>query len=117
VILVDTSVWVDHLRRGNDELRRLLIDERVLCQPFVVGELTCGQLTDRAEILTRLQALPQASCVEHQEALAFLEMHRLAGTGLGWVDVNVLASAALSGASLWTFDRSLMKAARKLGLS
>jgi len=117
VILVDTSVWVDHLRRGNDDLRRLLVDEQVLCHPFVVGELACGRLTDRAEILTRLQALPQASAVEHREALAFLEMHRLMGTGLGWVDVNLLASATLAPASFWSFDRSLMAAARKLRLS
>ena len=117
MILVDTSVWVDHLRRGNDELGRLLVDEQVLCHPFVVGELACGRFTDRAEILTRLQALPQASTVEHQEALAFLEMHRLVGSGLGWVDVNLLASATLSAASFWTFDRSLMGAAKRLGLS
>jgi predicted nucleic acid-binding protein len=117
VILVDTSVWVDHLRRGNDDLGRLLVDEQVLCHPFVVGELACGRLSDRAEILARLQALPQANSVEHQEALAFVEMHRLIGAGLGWVDVNLLASATLSAASLWSFDRSLMGAARRLGLS
>ena len=77
---------------------------------FVVGELACGRLTDRAEILARLQALPQARSVEHQEALAFVEIHRLMGAGLGWVDVNLLASATLSAASLWSFDRNLMKA-------
>lgn len=117
MILVDTSVWVDHLRRGNHDLGRLLIDEQVLCHPFVVGELACGRLSDRAEILSQLQALPQAGSVGHQEALAFVEMHRLMGAGLGWVDVNLLASAALSAASLWSFDRSLMTAAKRLGLS
>jgi len=117
MILVDTSVWVDHLRRGNDDLGRLLVDEQVLCHPFVVGELACGRLTDRAEILARLQALPQARSVEHQEALAFVEMHRLMGAGLGWVDANLLASATLSAASVWSLDRRLMTAARRLGLS
>jgi predicted nucleic acid-binding protein len=116
MILVDTSVWVDHLCRGNDDLRSLLVGEQVLCHPFVVGELACGWLTDRAEILLRLQALPQATSVEHREALAFVEMHRLIGAGLGWVDINLLASATLSAASLWSFDRSLMGAARRLGL-
>ena len=117
MILVDTSVWVDHLRRGNDDLGRLLVDEQVLCHPFVVGELTCGRLTDRAEILARLQALPKARSVEYQEALAFVEMHRLMGAGLGWVDAHLLASATLSAASLWSFDRNLTKAARRLELS
>jgi predicted nucleic acid-binding protein len=117
MILVDTSVWVDHLRRSNDDLSRLLVEEQVLCHPFVVGELACGRLTDREEILPRLQALPQARSVEHQEALAFLEMQRLMGAGLGWVEVHLLASATLSAASLWSFDRNLMKAARRLGLS
>jgi predicted nucleic acid-binding protein len=117
MILVDTSVWVDHLRRGNHDLRRLLVDEQVLCHPFVVGELACGRLTHREEILTWLQALPQARTVEHQEALAFVGMHRLAGAGLGWVDVHLLASAALSAASLWSFDRKLAKVAVRLGLS
>jgi predicted nucleic acid-binding protein len=117
MILVDTSVWVDHLRRGNDELAKLLVDDRVLCHPFVVGELACGRLTDREEILGRLQALPQARGVEHREALHFIDMHRLAGVGLGWVDVNLIASAVLSAAALWSFDRGLTTAARRLGLA
>ena len=96
MILVDTSVWVDHMRRGDEGLANLLVDEQVLCHPFVVGELACGRLTHRAEVLARLRALPQAPGVEHQEALAFVETHRLIGIRLGWIDVNLLASAALS---------------------
>ena len=114
---MDTSVWVDHLRRGNDELAKLLVDDQVLCHPLVVGELACGRLTDREEILARLQALPQALAVEYREALRFIDMHRLMGAGLGWVDVNLLASAALSAAALWSFDRSLVTAVRRLGLA
>jgi predicted nucleic acid-binding protein len=117
MILVDTSVWVDHLRRGNDELAQLLVDQRVLCHPYVVGELACGRLTDRAEILGRLQALPQVRAVEHQEALDFVAMHRLMGVGLGWVDVNLLASAVLSRAAFWSLDRNLVRAATRLRLS
>ena len=117
MILVDTSVWVDHLRRGNDELAQLLVEQQVLCHPFVVGELACGRLTDRAEILARLQALPRPRTVEHQEALDFVTLRRLMGVGLGWVDVHLLASAILSGASLWSLDRNLVRAAARLGLS
>lgn len=112
VILVDTSVWIDHLRRGNERLKEALRDEGVLCHPFVIGELACGHLTKRHEILSLLRALPQAHEVEHEEAIAFLEAHRLSGAGLGWIDVHLLASAVLSGARLWTLDARLKAAAR-----
>jgi predicted nucleic acid-binding protein len=115
MILADTSVWVDHLQRRNAELAALLVDEHVLCHPFVVGELACGRLRNRREILALLHALPQAHTVEHDEALEFIEIHQLMGTGLGWVDVHLLAAAALVRAKLWTFDRRLMNAAKRLG--
>jgi len=107
VILVDTSVWVDHLRRGNDALAALLHEERVLCHPFVVGELACGRLHRRAELLDLLGRLPAAPLVSHGETLAFVEGRRLMGRGLGWVDVHLLASASLARRPLWTLDRSL----------
>lgn len=115
--LVDTSVWVDHLRRGNVRLASLLRNERVLCHPFVTGELACGRLRNRRELLGLLHSLPQARTVDHREALHFIDTHRLAGGGLGWVDVHVLASAVLSGASLWTLDRALLRAARSFGMA
>ena len=114
--LVDTSVWVDHLRRGNVRLARLLAGAQVLCHPFIVGEITCGRLTDRREILGLLAALPHGPEIEHGEALAFLERHQLAGSGLGWIDVHLLASAALARASLWTLDRALAAAAAEVRL-
>jgi predicted nucleic acid-binding protein len=83
MILVDTSVWIEHLREGNDRLKTLLFDEQVLCHPFVVGELACGTLEKRGEILSMLKALPQAHLLEHEEVLAFLEARRLYGRGIG----------------------------------
>jgi predicted nucleic acid-binding protein len=111
VILVDTSVWIEHFRRGVPTLVRALDDGAVLTHPFVIGEITCGRLGDRAEILDYLGLLPQAVLAEHDEALALLERRELAGQGLGWVDVHLLASARLSGARLWTLDRTLQRAA------
>jgi predicted nucleic acid-binding protein len=116
VILVDTSVWVDHLRRGNDTLAALLHEAQVLCHPLVVGELACGGLHRRVEILELLGRLPAAPMVSHSETLAFVEGRRLMGRGLGWVDVHLLASATLSGQPLWTLDRSLAATAGTINL-
>ena len=111
--LVDTSVWVDHLRRGNNELRSLLETGDVLCHPFVIGELACGSVANRAQIIALLEALPTAPLAEHEEVMHFLQQNRLCGQGLGWIDMHLLASASLSRAKLWTFDRALNKAAEK----
>lgn len=117
MILADTSVWVDHLRRGDATLSALLDEGTVLCHPFVIGELACGQLRKRQEILGLLAALPQASVAEHDELLALLERQRLFGRGLGWVDVHLLASTRLSSCRLWTKDKALLGAARTLRLA
>ena len=117
MILVDTSVWVDHLRVADRRLAGLLQDEAVLCHPFVVGELGCGALRRRSEILGLLRNLPEAPVVEHDEVLAFVEAHALMASGLGWVDVHLLASATLAGERLWTRDRKLANAARRLGVA
>lgn len=113
-VLVDTSVWVDHLRGDNQQLVDLLENGRVLCHPDVIGEIACGNLHNRAEILELLNALPQATAVTFSEALTFLEVHHLYGRGLGWVDTQLLASARVSGCPLWTLDRRLAKAAAEL---
>ena len=115
--LVDTSVWVDHLRRRNAALATLLDGGEAMCHPFVVGELACGTLRNRGEILRLLRHLPQAPIVEHDEVLAFVETHRLAGAGVGWVDVHLLAAAVLARAALWTLDRALGRAATRLGIA
>ena len=117
MVLVDTSVWVDHLRRGNDLLEELLLDGQVACHSFVIGELACGNMKNRSEILALLQALPKVGTVNLAEFLYFIEHHHLGGTGIGFVDVHLLASAQLSGFPLWTNDKRLGEAACKLKIS
>lgn len=114
MILVDTSVWIEHLRRGSERLKSLLYNEQVLGHPLVVGELACGALHNREEILSTLRALPEAGVAEQEEVLHFLEARRLYGRGLGWVDVNLLASTLLTGCTLWTLDKALRRAAAAL---
>jgi len=114
VILVDTSVWIDHLRRGNERLRDLLEEGSVLCHPFVVGELACGHLKNRDEILALLDALPEARVADQHEVLHVIHRHRLYARRLGWVDAHLLASALLNRSRLWTLDKPLNKAARAL---
>ncbi|MGA2331013.1 MAG: type II toxin-antitoxin system VapC family toxin [Syntrophales bacterium] len=111
MVLVDTSVWVRHLREAQSELVDLLNNGEVACHSFIVGELACGNLRNRATLLALLEALPMASLVEHEEVLAFIENHDLMGKGLGYIDVHILASAVLTGLPLWTLDRKLAKAA------
>jgi predicted nucleic acid-binding protein len=117
LILADTSVWVEHLRRGSSRLGSLLRDGLVMVHPFVVGELALGRLKNRAEILGLLGQIPGAAPASHEEVLELVERHELAGSGIGWVDVHLLASAALSRVSLWTLDRRLALVARRLSLS
>jgi len=116
MILVDTSVWIEHFRAGSDRLKTLLFDEQVLCHPFVVGELSCGSLQKRGEILSMLKALPEAHLLEHDEVLSFIETRRLYGRGIGWVDAHLLASTLLTGCVIWTFDKPLRRAAAALNL-
>ncbi len=117
MILVDTSIWVDHLRRGLPDLTELLEGGEVLCHPFVIGEIALGQLQRRTEILGLLAALPSAPEASHDEVLDFVGSHRLAARGIGWVDAHLLASASLATARLWSADRRLTAAARSLELA
>jgi hypothetical protein len=114
MVLVDTSVWVSHLREGNAGLAALLNHGEVLCHPFIVGELACGNLKDRAVIISYLEFLPMGVTAQHEEVLAFIEDNHLMGKGLGYVDVHLLVSAILTGASLWTFDKRLAQVAASL---
>ena len=116
MVLVDTSVWVSHLRKGNPRLALLLNDGDVVCHPFIIGELSCGNLRNRFEILSLLHSLPIVGQAEHEEVLQFVENNDLMGRGLGYVDVHLLASAVLSGVSIWTLDRKLQAASSKLGV-
>ena len=97
MILVDTSIWVDHFRSGNARLQSLLLTEQVACHPFVVGELACGNLHRRDEVLRLLSDLPMGDVVPDAEVLALLERRRLFGRGIGWVDAHLLASALTAG--------------------
>ena len=116
MVLVDTSVWIDHLRNGNARLKRLLLSETVVCHSFVIGELACGNLVNRGEVLSLLQALPCLPLADGNEVLHFIEERRLMGRGIGLVDIHLLASAALGGAFLWSLDKRLQKAAQDLEL-
>lgn len=113
-MLVDTSVWIDHFRKGNAELGEALELGEVLCHPFVIGELACGNLARRHEVLGWLAALPQAPEATDAEVLVLVESQRLMGRGLGWVDVHLLASVRLAKTELWTLDKRLSAAARDL---
>lgn len=117
MILVDTSVWVAHLREGIRGLEALLDEGDVMCHPFIIGELACGNLEKRAEILSLLQALPMAAHAEHEEVMHFIESHGLMGKGLGYIDMHLLASAMLTKVPLWTLDKKLNEISSKLGLS
>ena len=114
MILVDTSVWIDHLRNGNKELEKLLNDEDVVCHPFIIGELACGNLKNRKEILSLLQSLTTIDTVDNNELLSFIDNHKLAGTGLGLIDVYLLSSAMLNNVLLWTLDKTLKHEAGRL---
>ena len=107
MVLVDTSVWVSHLREGNAELADLLDNGEVVSHPFIVGELACGNLKNRALILSLLESLPTSIEAEHEEVLAFIERNGLMGKGLGYVDAHLITSAVLSEISLWTLDKHL----------
>jgi predicted nucleic acid-binding protein len=117
MVLVDTSVWIAHFKKGNRRLVELLSNGEVACHPFIIGELACGRLKNRAEILSLMQALSTVPMAEHEEILRFIEAHDLTGMGIGLVDVHLLASALLTGIPLWTYDRKLKTTAKKFGIS
>ena len=118
MILVDTSVWVDHLRSNEPRLAQLLLQNQVLCHPFVRGELALGNLKQRNPILAALDNLPQAPMVFTQEVNFYIESHHLFGLGIGYIDAHLLASTQLTGnARLWTRDKRLLIVAAKLGLA
>ena len=117
MILVDTSVWINHFREGDSELVALLNVGSVSCHPFIIGELACGNLKDRGNLLSLLAALPAAVTAETGEVLRFIEMHKFMGKGLGYIDMHLLVSAALSSTPIWTRDRRLATCAANLNLS
>ncbi len=116
MVLVDTSVWVDHFRRGEIGLAPLLNDGQVICHPFVIGELACGNLKGRSQILSLLNTLPMAHLADHEEVMHVIDKYRLMGKGLGYIDMHLLASAMLTTVPLWSLDKRLNSVATTLGI-
>lgn len=117
MILVDTSVWIDHLHAGNEALARVLEAGAVLGHPWVIGELALGRLSRRAEVLRLLGGLPQATAATETEVLGLIEREALSGSGIGYVDAQLLAAGRLTSARLWTGDRRLATVAARLGIA
>lgn len=118
MILVDTSIWIDHWRCSDERLMRLLEAGQVLAHPFVVGELALSNLLHRQQVLTALQDLPQATMATDAEVLGLIEQATLAGSGIGYIDAHLLAAVRLTpGAQLWTRDKRLLLAGVRLGLA
>jgi predicted nucleic acid-binding protein len=117
MILVDTSVWIDHLRQGDSSLKQLLAQAQVMCHPMVVGELACGNLKSRSMVLALLADLPSVTVASEAEVLGFIQAQSLFGLGIGYVDVHLCASAKLHGIQLWTRDKRLQAVAARLGLA
>lgn len=117
MVLVDTSLWVEHLRHGHRDLASSLQKAEVVCHRFVIGELACGFIRNRHEVLSLLRSLPLAVEADHDEAMDFLERNHLMGKGLGLIDIHLMASALLSGMPLWTLDNKLRREASRLGIA
>ena len=118
MILVDSSVWIDHLRTGESALVELLNTGRVLAHPFVIGELACGNLKNRTAVLSLLQDLPAAPVATDDEVLFFIERHSLMGRGIGYIDAHLLAAVSLAGTGcVWTRDKRLNAVAKSLYLA
>jgi len=112
LILVDTSVWIDHLRRGNAVLAAMLERTEVCCHPFVIGEISLGSLRRRDDVLALLSELPSLPLVSHEDVLALVSRLGLDGSAVGWIDAHLVASAIAGRTRLWTLDRPLSRAAR-----
>jgi len=118
MILVDTSIWIDHLRSGDPRLTELLDHSQIMAHPFVIGELACGNLRNRDKILGLLNDLPQSPLASTTEALLFIERNQLMGLGVGYIDIHLLAATALAeNALLWTGDKRLNQVACKMKLA
>jgi len=117
VVLADTSVWVSHLHGGDSRMSDLLESQKVMAHPLVIGELACGSMRNRAEVLSMLGKLETPPVGSHEEVLDLIERKHLWGAGLAFIDVHLLASALLGGILLWTEDKHLRSAAEVLGVA
>lgn len=114
MIVIDTSIWVDHFRAADTHMTDLLDGELVLMHPWIVGELACGNLSTRLVTLSSLRKLPQVPVAHEDEVLFMIEQHKFMSRGIGYIDMHLLASARLNGANLWSRDKRLMRAAMDL---
>ncbi|MCL0060817.1 type II toxin-antitoxin system VapC family toxin [Dehalococcoidia bacterium] len=117
MVIADTSVWISHLRDGNPELENLLYEGEVVCHPFIVGELACGNIENRDEILSLLQSLPMVVSASYDEVLQFIQYNDLMGKGLGYIDVHLLTSAVLTDVTIWTLDKKLRLVSSAMGIN
>lgn len=118
MILVDTSIWIEHFRAAEAQLVALLLRNEVLAHPFVIGEIALGSVAKRADVLRHLSNLPAPVAATQVEVMTFIDRHKLSNTGLGYVDAALLASAALTaGAALWARDKNLRAAAVRCGVA
>lgn len=116
MIIVDTTIWIDHFKKGSARLKEPLIEGQVACHPFIIGELACGNLKNRAEIILLLHTLSTVTTSIQDEALYFIEEKRLMRLGIGIVDLHLLASAIITNTAVWTSDRRLRELAKRLGI-
>ena len=117
MILVDTSIWIDHLRRGDRQLTKLLEVGDVVCHSFVIGELACGSLARRHAVVELLHALPRTEQAKHDEILAFIDEQHLHGSGIGFIDAHILWASVNEAHVLWTRDAPLRRIAVRLGIA
>ena len=117
LVLADTSIWITHFRVGQNHFIELLEQGLISCHPYIIGELACGSLKNRTEIIKLLEALPTVNVLEHSEVMDFLDSRKLMSIGIGYVDVHLLGASLLSDTPIWTFDRSLVKAAKSLNIN
>ena len=116
MVLVDTSVWISFLRNGEPTLQKLLQESQVVSHPFIIGELACGNIHNREEIFSLMKSLPKLDVVEQEELLLFIEKNKMMGIGLGFVDVNLMASAILANIPIYTYDKKLHNTCFRLGI-
>jgi predicted nucleic acid-binding protein len=116
-VLVDTSVWVDHFRRSDSRLQGLLSEGEIFIHPAIIGELACGNLMSRDEVLSDLHKLGSAAIADREDTMFVIESRKLWGKGIGWTDAQLVASALLSGCELWTHDKQLQKIAAALNIA
>ena len=116
MVLVETSVWIRHLREGDSDLEQPLNNGEVMCHPYIVDELACGNMKNRHEVLSLLQLLPLTTLARHEEILQFIEMNHLMGKGLGYIGVHLAASAVLSGVPILSYDKKLNEVSEELGI-